>query len=100
MNRTHATPTSELHPTPTDPSAARHRKHHLRMPSSMLSHGDKLLREALHRRALSAVLVVVLAAGVVALAFDLTSWAGWVVLVAICVTVIGVIIAISPTRRA
>ena len=93
-------PNSEPHPTPTDPSASRHRKYHLRMPSSMLNHGDKLLREAMHRRVLTAVLVLALAAGVVALAFDLTSWAGWVVLVAICATVIGVIIAISPTRRA
>lgn len=94
-----AAPNSE-HPTPTDPSASRHRKHHVRMPTSMLSHGDKLLREGMHRRVLTAVLILVLAAGVVALVFDLTSWAGWVVLVGICATVIGVIVAISPTRRA
>ena len=101
MNRrTQPAPTSELHPTPTDPSASHHRKRHLRMPSSMLSHGDKLLREAMHRRFLTVLLVLALGAGVVALAFDLTSWAAWVVLVAICATVIGVIIAISPTRRA
>lgn len=95
-----AAPNSELHPTPTDPSASRHRKHHLRMPTPMLSHGDKLLREGMHRRVLTAVLVLALAAGVAVLAFDLTSWAGLVVLVGICATVIGVIIAISPTRRA
>ena len=91
---------SERSPTPTDPSASHHRKHHLRTPSPELSHGNKLLRETLHRRILTAVLVLALAAAVVAVAFDLTSWAGWAVLIAICVTVIGVIIAISPARRA
>jgi membrane protein YdbS with pleckstrin-like domain len=91
---------SERSPAPTDPSASRHRKHHLRTPSPELSHGDKLLRESMHRRILTGVLVILLAAALVAVAFDLTSWAGWVVLAAICVTVIGVIIAISPRRRA
>jgi hypothetical protein len=48
----------------SDPSASRHRKHHLRTPSEQLGRFDKLRREASHR------------------------------------TVIGVIIATSPGRRA
>jgi hypothetical protein len=86
--------------TPSDPSASRHGKHHLRQPTQQLGHGEKLLREAMHRRVLMATLVLALIAGVAALVLDLNSWAGWVVLGGICVTVIGLIIAISPTRRA
>jgi hypothetical protein len=85
---------------PSDPSASRHTKHHVRTPSEQLSRGDKLLREAMHRRVLMGALLVILGAGVAAAVLDLTSWAEWVVLGGICVTVIGVIIATSPTRRA
>lgn len=85
---------------PSDPSASRHGKHHLRTPTQQLSRKDKLLREAMHRRVLSGALIVALAAGVFALVLDLNSWAEWVVLGGICVTVIGVIIATSPTRPA
>ena len=84
----------------TDPSASRHTKRHLRTPSEELSRIGKLRREALHRRFLSGALVLILVVGAFAAALDLSSWPAWVVLGAICVTVIGVIIATSPTRRA
>jgi len=84
----------------SDPSASRHRKHHLRTPSAQLGRFDKLRREALHRRFLSGALVLLLIVGGYAAAFDLSSWPSWVVLGGICVTVIGVIIATSPARRA
>ncbi len=93
-------PLNEQRPTPSDPSASHHREHHLRTPSPELSHSDKLLREAFHRRILAGVLLVVLAAAAIALVLDLDSWPEWVVLTMVCVTAVGVIIAVSPTRRA
>ncbi len=84
----------------TDPSASRHTKGRLRTPSQKLSRIDKLRREAMHRRFLSGMLVMILVVGGFAAALDLSSWPSWVVLGGICVTVIGVIIATSPTRRA
>ena len=91
---------SEQRPTPSDPSASHHRERHLRTPSPELNRRDKLVREALHRRVLTGGLVVVLGAGALALVLDLNSWPEWVVLIMICVTVIGAIIATSPTRPA
>ena len=85
---------------PNDPSASRHRKGYLRTPSRQLSRGDKLQREAMHRLVLLCGLVAVLAAGVFAAVIELDAWAAWVVVAGICVTVVGVIIAISPARRA
>ena len=84
----------------SDPSASRHGKHHLRTPSQQLGRLDKLRREALHRRFLSGVLILLLIVGSYAAVFDLDSWAAWVVAGGICVTVIGVIIATSPRRPA
>lgn len=83
----------------SDPSASRHGRHHLRTPSEQLSRFDKLRREAFHRRFLSGALVLLLIVGCYAAAFDLSAWPAWVVLGGICVTVIGVIIATSPSRR-
>ena len=85
---------------PSDPSASRHWKHHLRTPSQQLDRGNKLLREALHRRVLTVALVLAFVAGVVAALLELDSWGAWVALGGICVTVIGVMIAVSPTRPA
>ena len=85
---------------PSDPSASHRRKHYLRTPSQQLGRGDKLLREELHRRVLNSGLLLALMAGVLAAMLDLDSWGAWVVLAGICFTVIGVIIAVSPTRRA
>ena len=85
---------------PSDPSASHHRKHYLRTPSQQLSRGDKLLREALHRRVLNSGLLVALIAGLFAAMLDLNSWGAWVVLGGICFTAVGLIIAVSPTRRA
>jgi hypothetical protein len=84
----------------SDPSASRHGKHHLRTPSEELGRWDKLRREAMHRRILSGVLIMILAAGGLALAVDLDSWPEWVVLGGILFTVAGVIIATSPRRPA
>ena len=84
----------------SDPSASRHGKHHLRKPSEQLGRLDRLRREAMHVRVLSGVLVLTLIAGGYAATFDLNSWPEWVVLGGILVTVIGVIIATSPARRA
>ena len=84
----------------TDPSAARHREHHLRIPSGQLSRFDKLRREAMHRRFLCGGLILLFIVGCYAAAFDLGAWASWVVLGGILVTVIGLIIAISPRRSA
>ena len=84
----------------SDPSASRHRKHSLRTPSEELGRWDKLRREAMHRRVLSGVLILILAGGAFALLVDLDSWPEWVVLGGILATVAGAIIAISPSRSA
>ncbi len=83
----------------TDPSAPHHHEHHLRTPSAELGHEEKLRRQALHLRILTGVLVLVMLMLVYAAAFDLNSWAEWVVFGGICSVAIGTIIALSPTRR-
>ena len=84
----------------SDPSASHHGKHHLRTPSEELGRWDKLRREAMHRRVLSGLLILILAVGGFALVVDLDSWPEWVVLGGILFTVVGVIIATSPRRLA
>ena len=79
----------------TDPSAPHHHEHLLRTPTGELSHEEKLARQALHIRVLIGVLVLVLLMLGYAAAFDLDSWAEWVVMGGICTTAIGAIIAVS-----
>jgi protein-S-isoprenylcysteine O-methyltransferase Ste14 len=78
----------------TDPSAPHQREHHLRTPTGELSHEDKLARQALHIRILSLVLILTLLMLAYAAAFDLDSWAEWVVLGGICSVAVGAIIAV------
>ena len=87
----------ELHYT--DKLAPRHGKHHLRTPTGELSHEEKQKRQALHIEILSVVVVVLLALVVYAAAFDLDSWAEWVVFGGICSVAVGAIIALSPRRK-
>ena len=83
----------------TDPSAPRHRAHHLRTPTGELSHEEKLARQAFHVKVLVIVLVLTLLMLGYAAAFDLNSWAEWVVFGGICAVAIGAIIALSPRRK-
>ena len=85
---------------PSDPSASRHGKHHLRSPSEQLSRPDKLVREAMHVRVLTGLLLLTLIAGCFVAIFSLDAWHEWLVLIMICVTGIGAIIAVSPSRAA
>ena len=85
---------------PSDPSASRHAKRHLRTPTEQLSRPDKLVREAMHVRVLSSLLLLALmVASFVALS-SLDVWHEWLVLTMLCVTGIGAIIAVSPSRTA
>jgi hypothetical protein len=79
----------------TDPSAPRHREHHLRTPSGELGHEQRLARQRMHIAVLSGVLVLVLLMLAYAAAFDLDSWAEWVVLGAICFTAVGALVAVQ-----
>ncbi len=79
----------------TDPSAPRHHEHHVRTPTDELSHERKLARQRLHITVLSTVLVLVLLMLAYAAAFDLNSWAEWVVLGGICFTALGTVIAVN-----
>ena len=83
---------------PSDPSASRHGKHHMRTPSEQLSRPDKLLREAMHVRVLTSLLLLALTVGCLFAAFRLDVWHEWVVLAMVCVTGVGAIIAVSPSR--
>lgn len=85
---------------PFDPSASRHRRHHLRTPTEQLSRPDKLVREAMHVRVLTGLLLLALVAGSFVAIFSLDVWHEWLVLIMICVTGIGAIIAVSPSRVA
>lgn len=69
-------------------------RHHLRTPTGELPHAEKVRRQQRHIQVLTAVLLAVLAMLVYASAFDLDSWAEWVVLGMICVTAIGTVIAV------
>jgi hypothetical protein len=79
----------------TDPSAPHQHEHHLRTPTGELTHEAMLARQTLHIRVLLGMLVLVLLMLGYAAAFDLDSWAEWVVLGGICFTAIGAIIAVS-----
>ncbi len=82
----------------TDPSAPHHREHHLRTPTGELSHEAKIRRQQQHLRILSLVMLLVLALCVYAAAFDLDSWAEWVVFGGIVTAAVGAVIALSPRR--
>ena len=79
----------------TDPSAPHHREHRLRTPTGELSHERKLERQRTHITILSSVLVLVLLMLAYASIFDLSSWAEWLVLGAICATAIGALVAVN-----
>ena len=85
---------------PSDPSAPRHGKRHLRTPTEQLSRPDKLIREAMHVRILTGLLLLVLIAGSFVAISHLDVWHEWLVLAMIFVTGAGAIIAVSPTRTA
>jgi hypothetical protein len=74
-------------------------QHHLRTPTSQLSHEQKLRRQQLHLNVLSGVLVLVLLMLGYAAAFDLDHPAEWIVLGGICFTAIGVMVAVHTAGR-
>ena len=78
----------------TDPQAPHHGKHSVRTPTGELSHERKLQRQRLHRMTVVIVLVLILAVLAYAAAFDLNSWAEWVVLGGIVSVVVGFMIAV------
>jgi hypothetical protein len=78
----------------TDPQRHEHREHHLRTPTSELSHQERLRRQALHLEVLTGALLLVLAMLVYAAIFDLDHPAEWVVFGAICLTAVGAAIAV------
>ncbi len=75
----------------SDPQGAGHRLH---TPTSELPHPEKVRRERMHIRILTLVLIAVLAMLAYAAAFDLDSWAEWVVLGMICFTAVGAMVAV------
>jgi hypothetical protein len=79
----------------TDPSAPHHREHHLRTPTGELGHEQRLARQRMHVAVLSGALVLVLLMLAYAAAFDLDSWAEWLVLGAICCTAVGALVAVQ-----
>ncbi len=87
----------ELHYT--DKLAEHHHEHRLRTPTGELHHEEKLKRQALHIEILSVIVVVLLLLVIYAAAFDLDSWAEWIVFGGICSVSVGAIIALSPRRK-
>ena len=79
----------------SDPQESRHREHHLRTPTHELPHQEKLKRQERHMQILTGVMLLVLAMLVYSAAFDLDSWAEWIVFGGICATAVGAIIAVN-----
>jgi uncharacterized membrane protein (DUF485 family) len=74
--------------------------HHHHTPTSQLPHAEKLARQQRHVQILSIVLLAVLLLLVYTAAFDLDSWAEWVVFGGIVVTAIGAGIMVNTHDRA
>jgi hypothetical protein len=73
--------------------------HRVAIPTSRLSHPEKVRREQRHAGALTGVLGAALLLLVYTAAFDLNSWAEWTVFGVLCVTTIGAGIAIQTRPR-
>jgi hypothetical protein len=69
--------------------------HRRSTPTHALAHSDKVRREQRHVAMLSGALVGVLGMMSYAIAFDLNSWAEWIVFGAIVALAVGLIIAID-----
>ncbi len=78
----------------TDPQAPHHGAHHVRTPTDEVAHDEKLRRQRTHRMVAVVLLVLLVAVLAYAAAFDLNSWAEWVVLGGIVGVVIGFMIAV------
>ena len=74
--------------------------HHLRTPTSELPHDQKLARQQLHLTMLSIVLLVTVLLLAYSAAFDLDSWAEWLVFGAIVSSAIGAGIMVNTHGRA
>jgi hypothetical protein len=78
----------------TDPQASRRHEHHLRTPTSELPHDAKIRRQERHLQIVTGVMLLLLAMLAYSAAFDLDSWAEWVVFGVICATAVGAMIAV------
>ena len=74
--------------------------HHWRTPTSELHHEEKIARQQLHLTVLSIVLLGTVLLLAYAAAFDLDSWAEWLVFGVIISTAIGAGIAVNTHGRA
>ena len=74
--------------------------HHLRTPTSQLPHAEKVARQERHIQILTGVLLLVLAMLAYSAAFDLNSWAEWLVFGMIVFTAVGVGIAVNTHDKA
>jgi membrane protein YdbS with pleckstrin-like domain len=77
-----------------------HEHHHLRTPTRELPHQEKLARQARHMQIVTVVMLLVLAMLIYSAAFDLDSWAEWVVFGVIVLTAIGAGIMVNTHDRA
>lgn len=85
---------------PSDAEDTEHERHHLRTPTSQLPHAEKVARQNRHVEILSGVLLLVLLMLGYSAAFDLDSWAEWLVLGMIVVTAVGAGIMVNTHDRA
>jgi len=74
-------------------------RHHLRTPTSQLPHAEKIARQQRHIQILTGVMLLVLVMLAYSAAFDLDSWAEWLVLGAIVFTAIGAGIMVNTHDR-
>jgi hypothetical protein len=73
--------------------------HRVAIPTSRLSHPEKVRREQRHVGALTGVLGAALLLLVYTAAFDLDSWAEWTVFGGVCLTAVGAAIALQTRPR-
>jgi len=76
------------------------RQHHRRTPTSQLPHAEKIARQNLHIEILSIVLIAVLLLLIYSAAFDIDSWAEWVVFGGIVAAAVGAGVAVNTSARA
>lgn len=84
----------------TEGGDERRRGHHLRTPTSQLPHAEKIARQDRHIEILSIVLLAVLLLLIYSAAFDIDSWAEWIVFGGIVAAAVGAGVAINTAARA
>jgi hypothetical protein len=84
----------------TEHGGRKGREHRFRTPTSELPHAEKIARQDRHIEILSIVLLAVLLLLIYSAAFDIDSWAEWIVFGGIVAAAVGAGVAINTSSKA